>query len=163
LILTSLLLRKFPVLMLLPIALLVWRLIPPASFSSAATIKNQKVALDAVYIQAAGKPFKLYVYTPPIYDYQYQYLTWWYGRKTYGYLPSEYSYLPGETSYHPQKDKFTQPTKPVTGTDPVKVFLLIEPEATTDRLTGWLGHFAALPLISEQTLPGDITLQLRQN
>src|SRR3989338_5398892 len=162
-ILTSLLLRKFPVLILLPVVLLAVRFTTLATFTSAATIKNQKAALDVVYTESRGQPFKFYVYTPPIYDYQYQYLTWWYGRKTYGYLPSEYSYLPGETSYHPQKDKFTQPTKPVTGTDPVKVFLLIEPEATTDRLTGWLGHFAALPLISEQTLPGDITLQIRQS
>ena len=161
-ILASLLLRKFPVLILLPIALFVLRFSTSSSFTSAATIKNQKIALDAIYTESRGQPFKLYVYTPPIYDYQYQYLVWWYGRKTYGYLPSEYSYLPGETSYHPHKDKFTQPTKPVTRTDLVKVFLLIEPEAATDRLTGWLGHFAALPLISEQTLPGDITLQQRQ-
>ena len=162
LILASLLLYRFPLLLVLPIILFVLRFYTPYTFSSQATLKNQINALDTVYKQATNEPFRLYVYTPPIYDYHYQYLVWWYGRKTYGYLPTEYSYLPGETSYHPQKDKFTQPTRPVTGTDPVRVFLLIEPEAATDRLTGWLGHFAALPLISEQILPGDITLQTRQ-
>jgi hypothetical protein len=162
LILASLFLHRFPLLTLLPITLLLWRFTTPYTFSTQATLKNQLLALDTIYTQAKGEPFKLYIYTPPIYDYQYQYLVWWYGRKIYGYLPSEYSYLPGEVSYHPQKDKFTQPTRPVTGTDPVKVFLLIEPEAATDRLTGWLGHFAALPVISSQTLPGDITLQTRQ-
>ncbi len=159
-ILASLLLRRFPVLILLPAVLFVLRFSTPASFTSAATIKNQKAALDTVYTQAAGQPFKLYVYTPPIYDYQYQYLVWWYGRKIYGYLPTEYSYLPGETSYHPQKDKFTTPVRPG---ESQKIFLLIEPEAATDRLTGWLGHFANYPLISETTLPGSLTLQIRQS
>lgn len=158
-ILASLLLRRFPLLILLPVALFVLRFSTPASFTSAATIKNQKAALDTVYTQAAGQPFKLYVYTPPIYDYQYQYLVWWYGRKTYGYLPTEYSYLPGETSYHPYKNRFSQPTGP----GPVGLtFLLIEPEAATDRLVGWLGHFANYPFISETTLPGSLTLQTRE-
>ncbi len=131
----------------------------PSAFSTSATLKNQLYALDAIYHQAAGQPFNLYVYTPPIYDYHYQYLVWWYGRKTYGYLPTEYTYLPGEVSYHPQKEKFTTPIK--VG-EPDKVFLLIEPEAATDRLTGWLGHFASYPLLNQQSLPGNIILQIRQ-
>ena len=158
-ILASLVLYRFPLLVLLPVVLFALRFATPVSFTSAATLKSQKAALDAIYTESQGQPFKLYVYTPPIYDYQYQYLTWWYGRKTYGYLPTEYSYLPGETSYHPQKDQFTQPIK---AGEPKQIFLLIEPEAATDRLTGWLGHFARYPLMNEQIIPGPITLQSRQ-
>src|SRR3989344_1325506 len=110
-ILTSLFLRRFPLLILFPLILFIWRFTTPYTFSTQATLKNQILALDTIYTQAANQPFKLYVYTPPIYDYQYQYLTWWYGRKAYGYLPTEYSYLPGETSYHPQKEKFLEPIK----------------------------------------------------
>lgn len=53
----------------------------------AAVYRNQLAVIDYVYQEAAGKPFKYVVYTPPVYDYTYQYLFNWYGPKIYHYSP----------------------------------------------------------------------------
>lgn len=50
--------------------------------------RNQLAILDYIYQDVgASQPFNVLVYTPPIYDWHYQYLFWWYGQKTYGRLP----------------------------------------------------------------------------
>jgi len=49
--------------------------------------RNQVAVIDYVYKQAHGKEFKYVVYTPPLYDYTYQYLFRWYGPKNYRYSP----------------------------------------------------------------------------
>lgn len=41
---------------------------------------NEMRAIQTVYNDANGRPFGLFVYTPPIYTYHYDYLTWWYAR-----------------------------------------------------------------------------------
>ena len=122
-------------------------------------MKNQLFAIDTAYRQTAGQPFNFYIYTPPIYDYAYQYLIWWRGRQVYGYLPTEYSYLPERIDYHPHKSDFTQPIKPGP---PEKIFLLIEPEVHLGRVKDWLTNFAHYPLLADQALPGSLTLQTRQ-
>ena len=53
------------------------------------TYKNEIGAIDWIYQDARGEPFGLFVYTPPVYDYAYQYLFWWRGEKKYGYLPNK--------------------------------------------------------------------------
>ena len=53
------------------------------------TYKNEINAIDWIYQDAGGEPFGLFVYTPPVYDYAYQYLFWWRGSKKYGYLPTQ--------------------------------------------------------------------------
>lgn len=123
-----------------------------------AVFSTQTQIVESIYRQAQGKPFSVYVYTPPIYDYQYQYLFWWLARKHHLALPVEYSYLPGETSYHPEKLSFS-----ATGGKPEIIFLLLEPESDLGRLNGWLGHFAAYPVVETITLPGNLTLQTRQS
>jgi 4-amino-4-deoxy-L-arabinose transferase-like glycosyltransferase len=52
-----------------------------------AVYRNQVAVIDYIYKQAAGKSFKYVVYTPPVYDYTYQYLFDWYGPKAYHYSP----------------------------------------------------------------------------
>lgn len=54
---------------------------------SFAFVKAKKEMIDFIYHDAAGQPFGVFVYTPPVYDYPYEYLFWWYGQKKYGYLP----------------------------------------------------------------------------
>lgn len=54
-----------------------------------AFVKAKKGAIDLIYQDAAGQPFGVFVYAPPIYDYPYEYLFWWYGQKKYGYLPNK--------------------------------------------------------------------------
>lgn len=53
------------------------------------TYKNEIKALDYVYQDARGKNFSVFVYTPPVYDYAYQYLFWWRGVGEYGFLPGK--------------------------------------------------------------------------
>jgi len=45
-------------------------------------------AVDRVYSLAQGKPFGLFVFTPPVYIYEYDYILEWHGRQKYGYIPS---------------------------------------------------------------------------
>lgn len=50
-------------------------------------IGEQKAVLDYIYNSTDGRAFSYYAYTPPVYDYIWQYDFWWYGQKKYGYLP----------------------------------------------------------------------------
>jgi len=59
----------------------------------ASVYRNQLSVVDYVYKQAKDKNFKYVVYTPPVYDYTYQYLFSWYGPKKYKYSPVEKSKL----------------------------------------------------------------------
>src|SRR5258706_3857091 len=49
--------------------------------SDPSNMANELRAIDWVYSQADGQPFKVYSYLPSIYDYPYQYLFWCYGTK----------------------------------------------------------------------------------
>ncbi len=65
----------------------------PLWIGDASVYRNQLAVVDYVYRQANGKNFKYVVYTPPVYDYTYQYLFMWYGPKKYHYFPSVQSNL----------------------------------------------------------------------
>ncbi len=52
-------------------------------------IRGKEDALDVIYQDAAGQPFNLLVFSPPIYTYPYDYLVWWYGNRKYGYMPGK--------------------------------------------------------------------------
>ncbi len=60
----------------------------PLYIGDASVYRNQLAVLDLVYQKAHGQPFNEIVYTPPIYDYPYQYLFSWYGPRVYHYAPS---------------------------------------------------------------------------
>lgn len=121
-------------------------------------LKNQKNAIDWIYQDAEEKPFKVFVYTAPVYDYHYQYLFWWYGEKKFGYLPLEYSYLPGETSYVPHKEHYVNPHPQETDL----VYLIIEPEEIEERLNGWFGHFSDTKLEKRIKLNSGIVIEKRK-
>jgi hypothetical protein len=61
----------------------------PMWVGDASVYRNQLAVIDYVYQQSAGKDFKYVVYTPPVYDYPYQYLFKWYGPNKYHYAPSK--------------------------------------------------------------------------
>lgn len=61
----------------------------PLFIGDASVYRNQLQVIDYVYQQAHYAKFKYIVYTPPVYDYTYQYLFQWYGRKKYGYVPEK--------------------------------------------------------------------------
>lgn len=52
-------------------------------------ISGKLDALDTLFTDAGGEPFNLLVFTPPIYTYAYDYLSWWYGRNKYGFIPGK--------------------------------------------------------------------------
>lgn len=52
-------------------------------------IKGKIDAIDYIYIDSKGEKFGLFIFSPPIYTYPYDYLLWWYGQKKFGYLPHQ--------------------------------------------------------------------------
>jgi hypothetical membrane protein len=102
----------------------------------ASVYRNQLAVIDYVYKQAAGKQFKYVVYTPPVYDYTYQYLFNWYGLKKYHYLPQTQANL---------------------------AYFILEPDNQYPwRLTDWLTQREADGrIIRSQEIKGGIIVQTR--
>ena len=121
----------------------------------------QKKTIDWIYKDADGLTFNAYLYTAPVYDYNYQYLFWWYGKKQYGYWPEEYSYLPRKIDYVPYKEKYLalqkkhQPQK-----QPDIIYLIIEQDIFKDRIDGWLNNFSEYKLINREKV-GDNIIEKR--
>lgn len=53
----------------------------------ASVFRNQIAILDYIYQDVKDRELNVMVYTPPIYDYHYQYLFGWYGLGKYGKVP----------------------------------------------------------------------------
>ena len=104
----------------------------------ASVYRNQVAVIDYVYREAKGKEFKYVVYTPPLYDYTYQYLFMWYGPRIYHYSPSVQSNL---------------------------AFFILEPDLQyPSRLTDWLkSREKDGKIIKSETVKGGITVQTRTN
>lgn len=52
-------------------------------------LKGKIDAIDFIYKDAQKQPFGLFVFTPGVYTYPYDYLIWWYGQKKYGIIPNQ--------------------------------------------------------------------------
>lgn len=117
--------------------------------------KNEIAAVDFVYKEAKGANFKVYTYLPSVYDYPYQYLFWWYGRKKYGYIPGEYAYLPNKPRYIPSQDKFQGKKDNISNL----IFLIKEPDRNYTR-SGWEGNFINLKPINKYMI-GSIEIEER--
>ncbi|GEM_PF-2221281 len=120
------------------------------------TLSSQIEVVDWIYQDAIykNKPFAVYTYTPPIYDYQYQYLLWWRGINKYKLLPAEYSYKPGETSYLQYKDRFVSSVwKPE---DARLMYLIIEPDNQQFRVDGWMGDFPKSGQLETKEFPSKV-------
>lgn len=102
-------------------------------------MKGKIDALDFIYKDANNEDLGLFVFTPPIYTYSYDYLVEWYGVSKYGYKPTE------------SKDK--------------TFYLLIEVD-NNDLLRhqGWLETVIVNgEVIKEVTLPSGFIIQKRIN
>ncbi|GAG18312.1 unnamed protein product, partial [marine sediment metagenome] len=124
------------------------------------TFKNQRLVIDWIYQDAEGEDFNVYVYTPPIYDFHYQYLFWWYGNKTYHYEPVEYSYLPGKKDYIKYKDYYL-PKEHKEKKSPHLFYLILEPESVKTLVLGWMDNFKESKILTKVTLPSQITIEKR--
>lgn len=58
-------------------------------YGGTAKLIGKMDAVDYIYKDASKKPFNLFVFSPPVYTYPYDYLIWWYGEKKYGYIPTQ--------------------------------------------------------------------------
>lgn len=56
-------------------------------YGGTAKIKGKMDAIDYIYKDANGEKFSLFVFTPPIYTYPFDYLIHWYANEKYGYMP----------------------------------------------------------------------------
>lgn len=63
--------------------------IHPPDDGGVAKIRGKIEAIDFIYADSKGEPFGLFIFTPPVYAYAYDYLIWWYGQRRYGYLPHQ--------------------------------------------------------------------------
>ena len=108
---------------------------------SSSIFKTQKAIVDLIYKDSNGDGFKVYTYSPAIYDYPYQYLFLQYGVNQYGYLPGEFSYLPNQPLYVQKKDlqlkRITDKIKPAGA----YLYLIVEPGQYSNRQENWLTNF----------------------
>ncbi len=106
------------------------------------TLRNQHLALESIYKDANTQPFALYVYTPPVYPYIWDYNLYWHAQKTYGYLPKPYDILP-------------QPD------NPENIYLLIEEtDEYTSRAEGWIDNYNHLgEKVATWRIPGKIRIE----
>jgi len=56
-------------------------------YGGTAKIKGKTDAIDFIYNDAKGKKFSLFIFSPPIYTYPYDYILWWHAREKFGYMP----------------------------------------------------------------------------
>lgn len=57
-------------------------------YGGTAKIRGKTDAIDFIYHDAKGLPFGLFIFSPPVYTYPYDYILQWYAKPKYGYLPS---------------------------------------------------------------------------
>jgi len=62
---------------------------PSNWIGDASVYRNQLAIVNQIYADAKGENFNYVTYTPPIFDYPYQYLFLWMGKKEYGYMPNK--------------------------------------------------------------------------
>jgi len=129
------------------------------------TYQVQKVVVDNIYNRTQGQAFRVFTYTPLVYDYAYQYLFSWYGNKKYGYIPVDYAYKPDQPGYVLDKEWFDRDKnrRIINASGSANLtFLILEPgDHTAYSRSYWLGLFSQLPLIQEQDFPGGLVLHTR--
>ncbi|MBI2267868.1 MAG: glycosyltransferase family 39 protein [Candidatus Blackburnbacteria bacterium] len=115
--------------------------------------------VDWVYKNAENDGFNVYIYMPSFYDYPYQYLFWWYGRKVYKYVPCEYSNYPASLKYLyvPGSEHYSTPT---LGCDKFR-FLVIEEGGNLEKQQKQLKLMQEGTKLVEETMIGKIKVEKR--
>lgn len=110
---------------------------PQVSGNDPAKLKTQLKAIDLIY-RDSHDPFSVYVFTPSIYDFHYQYLFWWYGIAKNMGLPNEFAYLPEKPAYVKNKEVY-QATKH----SPKTIYLIAELSEQNPHYTrnDWFKNF----------------------
>lgn len=125
--------------------------------SDPATLRNQLQAVDIVYGDNAST-YSVYVFSPPIYDLNYQYIFWWQGvRKNRG-LPSDFAYLPNAPDYVRNKKIYTQGTR-----EENTIYLIIEnaPANQFYSKSDWLANFRQYRVVWQKNINDAIIVEKR--
>lgn len=126
--------------------------------SDASILRNELAAIDFIYQKADGKGFYAYTYLPSVYDYPYQYLFWWYGRKKYQYVPCEYTTYPDIPDFFvPHYNDYQEPKRECQRVR----FLIIEPDEKEFLRQKWIDQLTKNTTLVEETKVGNITVQKR--
>jgi len=97
------------------------------SKSSRILFSSKLEAVKVAYELSEGKPFDSFQYVPEIYDYTYQHIYQYLGKR----VPTEYSYLPGESSYMQTIKKRSEKK------DPGSTILIIEKGENNILFDSW--------------------------
>ena len=126
-------------------------------------LATQKKVIDWIYEDAKNQPFSVYVYTPPIYEFHYQYLFWWYAKSKFGYWPEDYSYLPGKTDYVNFKDKYNELQHQAQPAEkPAFFYLIMEDEPISKRIRSWKNNFTESRLLFEKQFGPGLVIEKRK-
>jgi membrane-bound metal-dependent hydrolase YbcI (DUF457 family) len=127
--------------------------------SDESMLSNQLETIDWIYSKADDNCFSVYTYIPSVYDYQYQYLYWWYGNKQYGYAPCLYGadFL-GNFSYVPSAQKFKETNKKATD----QLYLVIEPAKEKFLQDEWYKTVTEGTRLIESNSIGQIGIEKRE-
>ena len=127
------------------------------SRSDSASLSNQMTAINIIYGDSENEPFSVYVFTPSIYDHNYQYLFWWQAKSEDKKLPSDFAYSPNVPSYVRNKENYAKQKETSV------IYLIIEkaPENPFYTKVQWLSQFTNYRLIFEKEIANAIILQKR--
>ena len=122
-----------------------------------AQLANQLRVIDLIY-KDAKSPFSVYIYTPSIYDLNYQYLFWWQGVKKNRGLPEDFAYLPNKPDYVRNKSRYFPNPKPAN-----TVYLIIEKAPENEFYTSfdWQTNFTSFRIVWEKDINNAIKIQKR--
>ena len=122
-----------------------------------ASLLNQIETVDWVYQEAAGSGFKVYDYTPSVYDFNYQYLFWWYGSKAYGFQPISITYQDNVPAYVETLPKYQSN---IRQNDQPAIFLIREGRLGFEEgEKAWRHQFDGLCKMGEAKLTGNIVVE----
>ncbi|MEK7580917.1 MAG: hypothetical protein AAB512_01420 [Patescibacteria group bacterium] len=118
---------------------------------------NQQEAIDKIYEDAGRNTFSVYVFTPTIYDYSYQYLFWWQAVKLNKGLPQEFSYLPRVPSY--VRNKQVYETRPASESKITYLIMENSQENEFYKKSDWTQNFNDKKAIWTKNINDAITIK----
>lgn len=123
-----------------------------------AQLTNQLQTIDHIYKNAKDTRFSVYIFTPPIYDLNYQYLFWWQAARLKKSFPEEFAYLPNQPEYVRNKKIYAPEVKSSN-----IIYLIVEnsPENPNYSKKEWLKKFQDYKIIWNKNINGAITVQKR--
>ena len=121
-----------------------------------ASLNNQLEAIDLINNDSTENNYSVFVYTPSIYDHNFQYLFWWQGVAKKGELPELFAYLPNKPDYVRNKHLYAK-----NGKLSDEIYLIIENSLENEFYTkkNWLREFENYNLIWEKDINNALTVQ----